>query len=416
MGAVILERFPRKAAALAGLGLALSLGCGADEAGFSLGESLARGRFALELRPRYNRIDESDKPERTEGVTTRVIAGWRSAPWYGLRLTVELINTGHLGKRNYNDDGAQFFTSPYPLLPDPGTTDWNQVFLDYTGLEATRIRVGRQVVRLNNQRWVSDNDFRQIPQLFEGVSASYSGIANTELSASYFRRMRNTSGTGAALELTILNAAYNPAPGQEVGAYGVFHEQAQNGAFTGFADSSYRVIGVRAAGSAGPWGGIEVPYIADFAQQKAFRGGDARIDARYWRLGAGLAWRDYTLRYDQEVKGSNGGQYGAQMPLTDFYAFNGWTLHFFNTPSVGLVDRWVTLRAAFGRRIVIYGEEHRFRSDYGSIGLGRETDVGITFTYPENCSLRLQHARYNPGPGTPDPSIRKTWLTLTYTF
>src|SRR5205085_5178780 len=119
------------------------------------------------------------------------------------------------------------------------------------------------------------------------------------------------------------------------------------GAFTGFADSSYRVIGVRASGGF-PWGAFEIPYIADFAQQKAFRNGDSRIDARYWRLGGGVAWRDITLRYDHEVKGSNNGQYGVQMPLTDFYAFNGWTLHFFNTPAFGLVDRWLTLRSAFG--------------------------------------------------------------------
>jgi hypothetical protein len=30
--------------------------------------------------------------------------------------------------------------------------------------------------------------------------------------------------------------------------------------------------------------------------------------------------------------------------------------------------------------------------------------------------MRLQHARYDPGAGTPDPGIRKTWLTLTYTY
>jgi hypothetical protein len=121
------------------------------------------------------------------------------------------------------------------------------------------------------------------------------------------------------------------------------------------------------------------------------------------------------LRFDEEVKGSNAGRYGVQMPLTDFYAFNGWTLHFFNTPASGLVDRWLTLRSAFGK-LVFYGEAHRFRSDYGSVDYGRETDVGVTFTYPENCMLRLQHARYDPGAGTPDPSIRKTWLTLTVTF
>src|SRR5438128_607971 len=47
------------------------------------------GRLTLELRPRWNRIDESDKPLRAEGYTLRALLGWRSQPWHDLRLTVE---------------------------------------------------------------------------------------------------------------------------------------------------------------------------------------------------------------------------------------------------------------------------------------------------------------------------------------
>src|SRR5204862_5557458 len=98
------------------------------------------------------------------------ILGWRSAPYLGLRLTVEGIHADHIGPKEFNDNGALFATSPYPLLPDPRVSDWNQVHLEYSGLEATRIRAGRQLVRMDNQRWISDNDFRQTPQLFSGVT------------------------------------------------------------------------------------------------------------------------------------------------------------------------------------------------------------------------------------------------------
>src|SRR5258706_15912584 len=53
---------------------------------------------SLELRPRYNVIDESDKPERAEGFTVRAIAGFRTAPYRGLRLTLEAIHTDHFSK------------------------------------------------------------------------------------------------------------------------------------------------------------------------------------------------------------------------------------------------------------------------------------------------------------------------------
>jgi hypothetical protein len=291
----------------------------------------------------------------------------------------------------------------------------NQVYLEYAGVESTRMRAGRQLVRMDNQRWVSDNDFRQIPQLFDGVSLAYTGLAGTELSAAYFGQVRTTSGTSQRLRLTLLHAAWNPIPGHALAAYGYFHDQAYNGAFTGFANSSYRVIGIRASGTAARFGAAEIPYEAEFAAQRPYAGGDARIDANYWRAGAGIAYRESVLRFDYEVKQSNAGRYGVQMPLTNFYAFNGWTLHFFNTPRQGLRDGWITARHAM-HPFTLYAEAHRFRSDYANINLGREVDAGITYAWNESLTLRLQHGRYDPGSGTPDPSIRKTWLTLTYAY
>jgi hypothetical protein len=377
--------------------------------------NMGAGRLSVELRPRYNHIDESDKPRTTEGGTGRAIVGWRGAPFDGLRLAVEAIHAERIGPKRYNDDPALLAASPYPLLPDPRYTGVNQAYVEYEGVETVRVRLGRQGVRMDNERWVSDNDFRQLPQLFDGITVAHTGFANTRLTAGYFRRVRTTSGERDALKLTLLNAAWNPAPGQALAAYGYFHDQAANGAFTGFADNSYRVLGARAEGSVTRIGEIEFPYLAEIAQQKNYAGGDARIDARYWRLGAGVGARAWTARFDYEVKGSNQGLYGLQMPLTDFYAFNGWTLHFFNTPRTGLRDRWLTARYALGD-FTVYGEAHRFRSDFGAVDLGRELDVGLTYEWSEHCVVRLQHAKYDPGAGTPDASIRKTWLTLTFTY
>jgi hypothetical protein len=385
------------------------------EAPFGLADAIAHGRLTLELRPRYNRIDETDKPDRTEGVTTRAIIGWRTAPWNGLRATLEAIDADHIGSKRFNDDGAQFASSPYPLLPDPRYAGLNRAWIEYDAPGATRLRVGRQRVRLGNQRWVSDNDFRQVPQLFDGVEVVNTALSGTELSAGRYWRVRTTSGDLDSLRLTLVRAAWNPAPGQSLSAYGVFHDQAQNGASTGFADNSYRVSGVRAEGSVARFGGVEIPYEAEYAWQKPYAGGDSRIDARYWRAGLGAAARDWTVRYDQEVKGSNGGVYGAQMPLTDFYALNGWTLHFFNTPARGLVDRWVTLRWSRAGW-TLYGESHRFRSDFGGLDYGREQDLGLTYAFEDDIVARLQYARYDSGAGAPEARVRKTWLTFTYAY
>ena len=378
-------------------------------------EAFAQGQFSLELRPRYNRIDESARPSLSEGGTVRVVGGWRSGSWYGLRFTLEGIHAGHLGRKRFNDDPSQFATSPYPLLPDPRFTGVNQAHVEYAGIEGLRLKAGRQVVRLGNQRWVSDNDFRQVPQLFDGVRATYAALANAELQAGYFRRVRDTSGVTSDLALAIVDAAWNPLPGQALSAYAYFHDQPQTAQFTGFADNSYRIAGVRAEGALRRGRPIEVPYLAEFAQQKPHAGGDQRIDARYWRVGAGLATDAWTVRLDHETKGSNRGQYGLQTPLTDFYAFNGWTLHFFTTPRAGLRDSWLTARHAVGP-LTFYGEVHRFKSDFGALDYGREKDLGVTWVAAPTVIVQLQNARYDPGAGGPAPRIRKTWLTVTYAF
>src|SRR6186713_1617541 len=82
-------------------------------------EDIGNNLFWLEFRPRYNYIEESDRPLTTEGGTLRLIAGWRSGPWHAMQLTAEGIVAAHWGPKRFNDDGGNFAGSPYPLLPDP---------------------------------------------------------------------------------------------------------------------------------------------------------------------------------------------------------------------------------------------------------------------------------------------------------
>lgn len=406
-----------RAAALATLGLAATSCYSQDTPGSpDIPDAIAQGRPIIELRPRYNRLEEADYPETGEGGTMRTVLGWVTAPFYGLRVRLEAINTSHIGAKQFNDDPSQISTSPYPLLPDPLYTGMNQAYAEYSNDDAAvSLKLGRQIVRLDNQRWVSDNDFRQIPQLFEGIWASYDGLDRTELEAGYYTKVRTTSGVTNGLRLTTLRAAWNPLEGHSIAAYAVLHDQAANGAFTGFADNSYRVAGAKAEGAA-RFEAIDVPYIAEYARQRPYANGDSRIDANYWRVGAGAATQRWTVRYDYEVKGSNDGKFGVEMPLTDFYRYNGWTLTFFNTPRQGLRDEWLTFRWQFVDPLTLYGESHKFRSDFGGLDFGRENDVGLTWSIMGGLEARLQYARYDPGSGTTNDAIRKTWLTLTYTY
>lgn len=385
-----------------------------------LSESLGNGRLLLDLRPRYNYIEETSKRDAVDAWTARLMIGWQTAPWLDTRVTAQWIHADHIGARRFNDDPAKFASSTYPLLPDPSYHGINQLFADYAGLDGTRLRFGRQVVRVGNQRFVSDNDFRQIPQVFDGATLTSTAIAGAEVQAGEYRRVRNTQGRTSRLRLHLLQIAWNPLPDHVLAAYAIGHDQANTGSQTGFGSNAYRIAGVRSEGSVPAGATYRFHYHAEFAQQKAFRGGDTRIDANYWRLGAGWTAPWLSLRLDHETKGSNGGRYGFQTPLTDLYAFNGTALQYTSTPVQGLRDSWFTLGSTIGR-LDLFAELHQFRADKvsgaASSRLGRELDIMLTYPLLTNLNARLQHARFRAGAGARTPNdVDKTWLTLAYSY
>jgi hypothetical protein len=268
---------------------------------------------------------------------------------------------------------------------------------------------------------VSDNDFRQIPQVFTGVALRAPVGAATEVRAGHFTRVRGSLGMESDLKLSFLQAAWNPAPGQAVLGYLMWHDQPQNSTQTGLANSSYQLAGLRWHGSLQQ--GADVTgrwlYHVEAARQRAFAGGDSAVRANYLRLGGGWSGQamggEWTLRLDHEVKGSNAGRYGLQTPLTDLYAYNGWALQFVTTPREGLRDTWLTVRKPLGG-VELFGELHRFRADTGGGKLGRELDVGMIWRpggwLGKDTRLIAQTARYRQ----PGNDVTKLWVALDWRY
>ncbi|MEP7155543.1 MAG: alginate export family protein [Betaproteobacteria bacterium] len=385
----------------------------------NLGESITNGHLLLEVRPRYARITETVKPEVTDVWTLRTMVGWQTAPFYDVRLTAQYIYTGILGPERLNADPSQFFASRYPLLPDPAHSGVNQLFAEYTGIPATRVRVGRQILRIDDQRFISDVDFRQTPQVFDGATLVTNIVPETEIQLGEYRRKRGVLGDLGQLRLHILHAAWNPLPGHTVAAYGYWHDEANTGAQTGFANNAQRITGAHAEGGfdlAMAGEGWHWMYYLAYARQNAIADGDARIRADYWRLGGGVAAPWGGVRIDHEVKGSATGVYGFQTPLTDYYAFNGWALQYTTTPPQGLRDTWISARGHVDK-LEGFFEVHRFRSDFGGLALGREVDVGAIYTLLRNLQVKLQHARFTAGSGARSKNdVEKTWLAFTYIY
>jgi len=379
-----------------------------------LAHALTSGKPTVQLRPRYEHVEQDGKPLNADALTMRTLLGYKTGTWYGLSGYFEGINVGHFGDQKYNDK-TTITNSPYPTVADPDITDINQFYADYTGIPDTLLRGGRQIVKLDNYRIIGNNDFRQVMQTFNAVTVENTSLPNTRIYGGYLMRQNTTADTQRDINAPLFNVRYTWKPGNALIAYGVLQDQAVTGQ-TGFADNSNKIFGVRADG-AYPMSDVwKVLYTAEYAKQDAYSGGDSRIDASYYHVAIGAQRGDVFLRIEEERLGSNHGLYGFQTPLATNHLFQGWADQFLSTPPQGLRDVYLTAGAKVSK-VALYTEVHRFRSDVGNIDFGHELDVGITYPIKPYLIGKIEYADFSGADRVANkPDTRKIWFTLVFTY
>jgi hypothetical protein len=404
----------------------------------TLREALLDGTPILVLRPRFTWVDQTGQPEETQWGSLRTQVGWETLQYRGFKLVAELIDTTRFDSQNivqYTNSPAYTNGSPaygapstggiygsygpgyYPRVADPQQLDVNRLYLDYVGLPATRLRAGRQVVRLDNQRFLGDYEFGQMPQLLDGLSISSHALPRTQITYGYFWRVRNAYAVEWATSANAGSVQFDVVPVKlKVGAYGLFQNQARTGSVTGFADNSNSILGARVWGTFGLPRSVDLLYIAEGAQQRNFAGGDPRIDASYSRLGGALAVKRAFIRVDWEKLSSNSGQYGFQTPLGSTQMFLGRVDMFATTPAQGLED----LRGSIGAQVWKLAarlDYHRFHSDFNNWDLGHEWDIALDYTIAPQWSASAVYGNYRAGgPQYGFPDTQKVWLTVAFVY
>ena len=396
--------------------LAFAVAASAEESA-SLWDAIISGHPTLSLRPRYENAEQTGK-ETGEAATMRTLAGWKTNSWEGLSGTIELIDVGRLNN-DYND-GLNGKTQ-YPVIADPDNTDINQLYLDYAGLPKTLVRAGRQSIKLDNVRFIGNVEFRQVMQVFNGVTVENNSLPNTRLYAGYLGRVKTVNTKQHDTDTILLNARYSITPVDALVGYGYFQDQQDAISATGFSapaptDTSNQIVGVRADGAHPLNDDWKILYTAEYASQTDYAGGDSRIDAKYTRVGLGGQWHDIYLRADQEVLGSNNGLYAFQFPLATNHLFQGWADQFLTTPRQGLRDRYLTGGAKI-EKAQLLGEYHEFKSDFGNIDFGKEYDVGVSYPLMQKLLGKIEYADYQAGDtASGKVDFRRFWVTLLFTY
>lgn len=382
-------------------------------------EAVTGGKLLLNLRPRYEYVDLATKPENAKAFTLRSLVGWETKPYKGIGITVQAINVAHITD-DFNDDPTKNAASRYPLVADPDDTDFNQVYLDYTGLPNTRFRLGKQSIKLDNVRFMGNVEFRQVMQVFNGITVENKSIPNTEIYVAHLERVKSIFGLQRQAKIEILHGAYKFTPNDTLIAYGYFQDDPKlAGAAANVTDLSNRVIGIRADGGH-PFGEkFKLLYTAEYAKQNAYADGDDKIDADYLRVGIGPKWGDWFVRIDYEKLASNNGNYAFQTPLGTNHLFQGWADHFLTTPRQGIKDTFLTAGGKIGKATLIV-EYHRYKSDTGGINFGDELDFSVAYPFTKQLSGKIEYAGFQEkdilAGAARKPDLTKIWVTLVFNF
>ena len=423
-------------------------------------EAIQQGMPMTNFRLRYESVNQVGLTDPAHAFTLRSLIGWQTAPWHDFSLAAQMIDV-HEFNHDFNDR-ADNLSEPgkanNPNIVDPSYTDINQLYVDWTAIKNTKLRLGRQQLNLDNVRFIGDIGFRQNMQVFDGVSLVNKSLANTELFAAHFDKVRQVNTARRSGNVEIVNAKYRISATEAVIGYGYFIDVAnlsQNGqpsegptaasavvsAGNGLGasqdltpsattDASSKTLGLRLDGARKVSDHWKLLYTAEYAKQDDYRAGSALIDAHYYKLGGGAMYDSWSIRLDQEVLSSNGGQYAFQTPLGTNHLFQGWADVFLATPRQGMRDTFVSLAGSI-EKAKLYAEYHVYKSDkafntVGGLGdkYGTEFDASVSYPFSPKINGKLEYANFNESDvyGTDlTAAVRKgdkeiVWVTAMYVF
>jgi hypothetical protein len=387
---------------LLALALITAFPASADDA---LGDAFHDGTTVLDLRGRFESVDDDAFAKDAAAFTLRARLGFKTAPWHGFSAYADV--EGIAGAGNYNDTANG--QTAYPTIADPDGEELNALWVGWHAGERTSVIAGRQRFVLDNARWFGDVAFRQNQQTFDTVSTSFAAGTATIRYAWVDAAHRvfgddNPNPLLAEFDLDahLVNASLPIGPVTVVG-YGYFVEN-QDLPLT-----STQTIGARASAThalTAPW---TLAWTAEAAQQSDWREG-AALDESYGFAELIAGTPAMRARLGWERLGGNGVR-AVQAPFATLHAFNGLADKFLVTPANGLVDAWVGLGGKVGP-----GEAtlafHRFEADRGGAHYGDEWDVAWKWAPDKHGEVEVAAAKYGADAFARDTT--KLWLSYTW--
>lgn len=375
----------------------------------SIGDAIAAGKPILEVRPRFEYVDQENLGKNAEAFTVRTRLGWETGSWRDFKGLIEFEDVRQLGGERYNTtlNGK----AAYPVVADPDVTELNQLYVAWKPSKAFGATVGRQRINLDDQRFVGAVAWRQDEQTFDAVRADVSA-GPVRVTGVYVDHVNRVFGEAADFksESWLVNASFaGPA---------VFKPTAFVYAldFENSPVNSSRTVGVRVTGAKAA-GGAKFAYAASYAHQTDHGPNPADFSLDYWQAEVAGTVGIVTLKAAYESLEGNGAR-GFSTPLATLHAFQGWADVFLVTPPNGIEDANLTLAVSppiqlpYLSKVQLVARFHDFEAQRGGADLGEEIDLMAQAAITKRLSAIVKYADYDGVPGF--PSRQKVWIGFEF--
>lgn len=375
------------------------------------GQALREGDVIVDLRARYESVEQGGFLSDAGALTSRLRAGFQTAPFKGTSFVAEGVLVDDLVE-DYNSTTNG--RAQYPVIADPADfAAINRLALTNKSLERTTLTFGRQRIVHDDQRFVGNVGWRQHEQTFDALRAQW-GSSKLKTDLTYAAQVNRVFGPESPQgkwegDIVLASLAYT-APIATVTLFNYYLD------VDDVAAASVNTVGVKLVGSR-PVGKLTATYAVALAQQTEAGTNPVDLDADYDLVEAGLAWPKFGVALGRELLGGDG--VGAfSTPLATLHAFQGWGDKFLTTPAAGLEDVYIRLSYPLGKRgpfanIAAMAVFHDYDADAGTAHFGEELNLQLV-ARTERMALTVKYADYRAAALFTD--TEKFWLSVDYSF
>lgn len=378
------------------------------EDALKFGQGGKYGQVKFDLNYRYEHVDDEGPLQNANANTLRLRAGYLTPEFYGFQGYAEYQGLAAM-QEDYNSTRNNL--TQYSQVLDPDVSELGQLWVSYKGIPDTMVKGGRQVIKLDDDRFIGNVGWRQLQQTFDSVVVTNKSIANLTATAGYIGNVQTVTARMDEMQTPFVNLNYKVGDiGNAVGyAYWIDYDTADFNATTKKYGSknSTQTYGLRFDGKAKLNDIFGLVYTAEWSTQSDYQNNPNNFRANRYYLVGGVDVLGVTVSGAMEQLNGTGNGSAFQAPLGTLHIFQGWADKFLVTPDNGIRDVYATLKTNVVGTDMMF-VYHSFQDDTGSVNYGDEYDFLINKKFGPHYHVLAKYAYYNADQFSTD--TQKVWV------